>query len=278
MNSALRNPNSKFNENPQLEQLKAEIARLKADLESRDAEARPELSVGYSALLADTYAGSLAYAQPLGEKSVIAAGLDYFSQSAQTAYNSLGDASGKFTPNDIAVQGAWSGRFSGVLAGAGLKIIRSSISAAAGMAAALDFGAQIPHVTDLGEGPVDVGAALSNLGTSIRVGGVSAPLPLSLRAGGLWHVNRAVNSAVDVVLPVDDDPYVSFGLEGILAQTGWKGFLRFGYNQGSARGVDGLAGLTAGGGLDFPKVRFDYAWVPFGELGTTNRIALVYRF
>lgn len=243
-----------------------------------EAQARPELAVGYSALLADTFAGSLAFARPLGEKFVVGGGLDYFSQSPQTAYSTIGDPGGQFTPNDLAVNAAGAARFSPFLAGASVKLIRSSISDASGMAAALDAGMQVPHVTDLGDGAVDVGAAVNNLGTSIRVGGTSAPLPLSVRGGAMWHASPMLNAALDVVLPVDESPYVSFGLEGVLRQQGWKGFLRFGYNQSSGRGVDGLAGIAAGAGADFARFRFDYAWVPFGDLGTTNRIALAYRF
>lgn len=249
-----------------------------AGLGRMEPQARPELAVGYSSLLADTFAGSLAYARPVGEKFVVGGGMDYFSQSPQTAYNTLGDSAGSFTPNDLAVNAAGAVRLSPFLVGASVKLIRSSISDASGMAAALDGGMQVPHATELGDGAVDLAAGFSNLGTSLRVGGTSAPLPLSLRVGALWHASPMANAAVDVVLPVDEAPYVSFGLEGVLKQRSWKGFLRFGYNQSSGRDIDGLSGLTGGAGLDFPLLRVDYAWVPFGDLGTTNRISLAYRF
>jgi hypothetical protein len=56
------------------------------------------------------------------------------------------------------------------------------------------------------------------------------------------------------------------------------GFIRVGYDQSHGRKVDGLTGLTAGGGVELKGFRLDYAWVPFGTLGTTNRFSLAFRF
>jgi hypothetical protein len=241
-------------------------------------EARPELAMGYSDLLSQTYAGSLAYAHPLGAKGVLGVGLDYFSQSPQTAYSSVGDSTGQFTPYDAALGAAYAYRLGSYLLGAGAKLIRSSIADTAGTAFAVDLGFQAPHVIDLGEGPLDAGASINNLGTPMRVGSVSAPLPMTMRLGGQWHIVPTVNAALDLVLPVDNSPYVAFGLEGVMKQNGWKGFLRLGYDMNNGRGVDGLGGITAGVGVDFSRFRLDYAWVPFGDLGTTNRILMVFRF
>jgi len=241
-------------------------------------EAHPELAVGYSDLLAQTYAGSLAYAQPLGAKGVIGVGLDYFSQAPQTAYSSLGDSVGQFSPYDAALNVSYAYRYGSYLLGGGVKLIRESIDDAAGTAFATDLGFQAPHVTTLGDGALDAGASINNLGTAIKVGSVSAPLPMSMRVGGQWHIVPTLNAALDVVLPVDNSPYVAFGLEGVMKQAGWKGFMRLGYDQNNGRGVDGLGGITAGIGVDFNRFRLDYAWVPFGDLGTTNRILMVFRF
>jgi hypothetical protein len=42
--------------------------------------------------------------------------------------------------------------------------------------------------------------------------------------------------------------------------------------------VDGFTGFSAGAGFDFSALRLDYAWVPFGDLGTVNRITIAFRF
>jgi hypothetical protein len=83
---------------------------------------------------------------------------------------------------------------------------------------------------------------------------------------------------LDLNLPVDGDPYVSYGLEAILRQKFWTGALRVGFNQSRGRGIDGISGLTAGAGFDLDTFRFDYAWIPFGDLGMTNKVSLAFRF
>ena len=58
----------------------------------------------------------------------------------------------------------------------------------------------------------------------------------------------------------------------------WVVSLRGGYDQNRTRGVDGFAGFSAGAGFDFSALRLDYAWLPFGDLGSVNRITIAFRF
>lgn len=237
-----------------------------------------ELAASYSALVESTYAGSLAYAKPGFAGGVLGVGVVYFSQTAQTAYNVFGDATGSFAPYDAGLTAAYARRSERLLYGGGVKLLRSDIDGVSGMTAAVDAGLQALHVTELGEGPLDLGATLRNVGPPIKVGAEASPLPMELRGGGLWHANETISAALDLVLPVDADPYVSLGVEAGLRAKGWAGFLRAGFDASRARGIDGLTGLSAGGGLDVGRMRVDYAWVPFGDLGMTNRLALIFRF
>lgn len=238
-----------------------------------------EAAFGYSALLQTTYAGSAAYARPLGGYGTVAAGFDYFSQAAQTAYNTLGTAVGSFTPNDFAVSFGYGRKLGRVLAGGAVKIIRSSIADASGTSAAVDAGVQVLDVTEAGDGAVDAGASISNLGPPIKVGSAASPLPFTGRAGFLWHTSPYVNSMLDVVCPVDESPYAALGIEAVLKQPSWAGALRVGYSSSrSSQQIDGLSGITAGAGLDFQRFRLDYAWAPFGDLGATNLVSVAFRF
>lgn len=237
-----------------------------------------ELALGYSNLLQDTYAGSVAYAKPGVGGGVLGLGAHYFLQSAQTGYNALGDQTGTFAPYDLAVSAAYARRDDRLLWGGGAKVIRSEIDGVSGVSAALDLGVQALHVSEIGDGPLDVGAALRNVGPPIKVGAESSSLPMELRGGGLWHASPNFSAVLDLVLPVDDDPYASFGLEAGVRQKDWAGFLRAGYNVARSRGIEGLTGVSLGAGLDVSRLRVDYAWVPLGDLGTTNRVALVFRF
>lgn len=256
-----------------------------ASLSRVSAEAPSEVSLGYDALLESAYSGSAVYARPLGGEGALAAGLLYASQSAQTKYDALGDAAGKFAPTDLAL-GAWYARRfrdSIGLAG-GLKIIRSALDDQSGTTVAADFGVVARHIADIGEGPFDVGVAVLNIGPPLKLGSVADPLPARFRAGGVWHMSPNFDGGFDVNLPVDQDPYAAFGVEAHVpvlktdSASPWVVSVRGGYDASRTRDVDGLTGLSAGAGFDFASLRLDYAWIPFGDLGTVNRVTIAFRF
>lgn len=241
---------------------------------------RAEASVSYNALLESSYAGAMSYARPLANgRSVWATGLVYHSAGEVQGYDRFGNASGSFSPTDLCLAGAYAHKFEALSAGGALKVIRSEIAGAAGTTFAMDLGVAADRVSAIGEGPVDLGASLRNFGPGIQVGSASDPLPFAIQMGARWHVSPQMALMLDGFMPVDDSPYPALG--GEFTQpfgAASKGQLRFGYNVKRQRSVDGLTGLTAGGGLDLERFRVDYAWVPFGELGTTHKLTLAFKF
>ena len=254
----------------------AALARLEPDSPS-------EASLGYDALIETAYQGRSFWASPLG-RGALGAGLAYASQSPQTKYTSVGDASGTFAPLDVAAGAGYARRLGPVRLGAGLKLIRSSLADRSGSSAAVDFGVLAEHVADLGAGPLDAGASVTNVGPPLKLGATADPLPLNARVGALWRASPTFDVALDAVFPVDADPYAAFGAEARLpaAMVGsarpWAAALRAGYDQNAARAVDGFAGVSFGGGVDLSALRVDYAWVALGALGSANRVALAFRF
>lgn len=247
-------------------------------------ESRQETAADYGRLLETTYAGSAAYARPLGRQGSIGAGVVYAGQSAQTLYDERGDAAGSFRSGDLAAGGAYARRFGGLMAGASLKVIRTSLADRSAAGAALDFGLMAPHASELGEGPLDFGASLSHLGPPLKLGPTADPLPARLRVGGNWRASPVLDAAFDVVLPADQSPFFCFGLEARLPAShmgfnkDWSAALRLGYDQSHGRDVEGIGGVTAGFGVDLSGFRMDYAWLPYGDLGASNRITLAFRF
>lgn len=241
---------------------------------------RPEATVSYNALLESSYAGALGYARPLANgRGVWAAGLVYHSAGEVEGYDRFGNSAGSFSPTDLAVSGAYAHRFELFSAGAALKLVRSEIAGESGMTFAADLGVSAERVSAIGEGPVDFGASVRNLGPGIQVGSAADPLPTAIQFGARWHVSPVMAMMLDGFMPVDADPYPAVG--GEFTQpfgSASKGQLRFGYNVNRQRGLDGLTGLTGGGGLDLDRIRVDYAWVPFGELGTSHKITLAFKF
>lgn len=243
-----------------------------------------EAAFGYDQLLEGAYHGAAAYAQPLGTEAAWGAGLVYASQSAQTYYTGTGDANGTFTPLDLAFGGGAAVRAGSFSFGGGLKVIRSSLADRSAMTAAVDLGATGKHLLDLGEGPLDFGAALTNLGPGLKLGSNSDPLPLRARAGALWHASPTFDAALDLVFPVDQDPYASMGVEArfpaamLGSSKPWTAALRAGYDQNRARGVDGFAGASFGAGVDLSSLRMDFAFLPLGSLGSSARVTFAARF
>lgn len=243
-----------------------------------NAETPADLALSYSNLLEGSYTGAASYAHPRVGPGALAVALQYFSQGAMTSYSSVGDNTGSFAPNDLALTGAYGMTVNRLRMGWALKLIRSSIAEQSGATAALDFGLQADRVADLGDGPLDVGASMSNLGPPMKLGSATSALPFSLRGGAVWRASPNFSAILDLVMPADQTPYVTMGGEIFTRQKGWAGFVRLGFNQARTRSIDGLTGLTAGAGLDLERFRIDYAWVPYGDLGMMNRITLAFRF
>ncbi len=247
-----------------------------AGLARFEEQGESELSFGYSALLETSYAGTVGYARPFANgRGVLGAAFVYFSQASIQGFNTLGNPDGSFTPNDLAFSVYYAKKFERLSLGGGLKFLRSELADVSGSSFAVDFGIQSRRVFDLGEGAVDLGASIRNLGPAIQVGSVSDPLPFVLQVGALWHISPRVQALLDGHLPVDDDPYPSLGLEFLQPMgENLAGALRAGYNLRNDRDVDGLSGVSGGFGVLAGRFRFDYAWVPFGDVGTTHRISM----
>lgn len=249
------------------------LARLEPD-------GRSELSTSFGALLESSYHGTLAYARPLADgRGVVGAGLAYLGQSSIEGFNTVGDPDGSFAPNDLALCAGYARKAGRAGLGAALKLIRSEVADVSGTSFALDLGFQIERVTDIGEGALDFGAGLRNLGPAIKLGSVSDPLPFKFQAGVLWHISPRVNALLDGHLPVDDDPYASLGLEvNYPVNEAFRGSFRAGYNARNERDIDGLTGFAAGIGARIARMRVDYAWIPLGDVGSTHRISLGFLF
>lgn len=247
-------------------------------------ESRQEAAFDYGRLLETYYSGTGAYARPLGRSGAIAAGFVYSGQGAQTRYDAQGNAGGTFRSSDYSIGGGYAHRLGKIYLGGGLKVIRQTLDDRSGTGAAVDLGFMAPHASELGDGPVDLGVAINHIGPPIKLGPTADPLPLRLRVGADWHASPVFDAAWDIVLPSDSSPYLCIGFEARLpaeamgSNKNWSAAARFGYDQSHGRDVDGIGGVTAGVGLDLSGMRLDYAWVPYGDLGTQNRVTLGFRF
>lgn len=239
-----------------------------------------EIGATFSTLLETAYLSSLSYVRAFQDVGALGVGLVHHSQGPITSYNALGDPGDAFHPFDLALNAAFGREFwDDISLGASVKLIHSKLADVSGTGLAVDLGLQVHNAVDTGEGPVDLGVAVQNFGPPFTLGSASDPLPLKIAAGLYWRAHKYWSLMADLNFPVDHDPYVGGGVElQYPFPGGSRGFLRGGYSMRNAQDKKGLSGPTAGIGLDLPRLGFDYAWVPFGDLGTTHRILITFRF
>ncbi len=213
----------------------------------------------------------LDFASPLG----LGASVNYlsFSDVQQTTLNNTsGSGLGDTSLSDLALSAGYGRRLTEDFSvGGGAKYIRETIDQTPRDNVAFDLGAH--YVISRLRG-LSVGAAVQNMGPAVTYDQAHENQPLTYRLGGAYQLDWLGASsalALDVVKERNDAATVSAGVETrvlkVLA-------LRLGYNQSNDAGV----GITAGIGVRVHDFDFDYAIVPFGTLGYSNRASVGYRW
>ncbi len=186
----------------------------------------------------------------------------------------------RITPQDLAVFIAWGATLSrGLDLGIGLKYVSSKIQNSA-ETGAIDLGARwrtwLP-----GDFPYALSLSVANIGGQLKFREFGDPLPLTIAVGQAIKITKGVTATLDFIAPRDRALYPSFGLEWrVPMQQGLSAALRGGFD-GRLTGSNsegGLTGVTLGGGLGIQRWGFDYGWSPAGNLGSTHKLSLSYRF
>ena len=108
--------------------------------------------------------------------------------------------------------------------------------------------------------------------------GKEEKLPMNIKVGTAyrvsdnWLVAMDVNSPNDNAINIGAGTEYNYKLKDNLMLVG-----RAGYNT-KTKDVDGLKGIAAGVGIGYKDLMFDYAFVPFGDLGTTHKAGLSLSF
>jgi len=127
--------------------------------------------------------------------------------------------------------------------------------------------------------PVSVGLAVRDFGQKIKFRNEEDPQPLTIDLGmGANLFNYRLLLAANVAK--SNDSGYRFGLGTEYSPVLTKSFrftLRGGFNTAQTDG-SGAPGISAGAGIGIRQLSFDFAWVPFGDLGNTFRYSLGFRF
>ncbi len=157
--------------------------------------------------------------------------------------------------------------------GTTIKYIYENLFADEAEGFAFDLGVSCKNII----AGLDFGASIKNLGSVSKLRNEATKLPTDLRIGLAYSSDvQSINSILSVIGGVQkytdtDDTHIHAGAEvlydGLLA-------LRLGY----MTGYDSK-GLTAGLGIVWQGINFDYAFTPYSyALGTAHTISLMYSF
>lgn len=166
--------------------------------------------------------------------------------------------------------------------GVSARTVLSNLATQSSIGGALDAGATF---TPFGRS-LSLAVVAQNLGVQSGYSDAADPLPLALRFGAAYSFfdrwdDRTLNLVLDVNKDLNDRLNYNMGAEWwlfhVLAVRGGyqmsEGGQDFSNNDPNAP-----ANFTAGLGFKFGAAQIDYAFVPYGELGVTNRLSLSWKF
>ncbi len=236
---------------------------------------RQEVGFAYNALVLDLDYNYIAYLLPFRQGGTLGVSFQYVDLGSVERREVLAGGGpsavlGSASAHDLALSVTYARTMTDFLdLGATVKIINETLDNTSAGAFAIDLGAKwrppVPGLT--------VGVSIANFGTSLKFVRANEDLPLTLRAGvgyrppsGRWGV-------------VGDLYYVrNHDMEGGIGGEWWAWPEHLVLRAGANTTTDEGSGISLGAGFRWQDITLDYAWVPYGELGDQNTIALAYQF
>ena len=221
-----------------------------------------QFSATYNMWFAGINQGYLGIGFPLSRGGIVAGGVNYVDMGDFDGRDEAGNPTGTFTASALNYQLGYANRLGEKLSwGVSVGGIQDTIADDSKSTYAANLGLIYKSSESL-----SLGLAVQNIGGEL--GG--DPLPFVAKIG-MAYSWKSLLLALDIASPTDNDVYYCAGIEwwimdGIALRAGYK------TNQ------DIGEGFTAGLGFDKGKIRFDYAYVPYGELGDTHKVLLGMNF
>jgi outer membrane protein OmpA-like peptidoglycan-associated protein len=230
-----------------------------------------EICFNHGGLLADGVQENAVFGMRQGSWGSFALSLNYQNSGPFEIRDDFGNLlSGMNTAGELGVQLGW-GRemLPGFYAGASLKAIQKNLAEKKYYIFAGDAGIlwkAFPGLT--------AGIVLLNAGTGLS----GSPLPLGMRAGAAWGFKVSKSNSVVIAAGCEAGQNGEITLNAGFETTAYSILsVRLGYMQGLAPGgLSGFVGITAGLGVSLGDIRFDYAFLPYGELGNMHRAGITY--
>jgi len=211
------------------------------------------------------------FVHPLSPGHSLGASIQYFSpgsvNSTDLNGNSLGSFSGHYGAYSLAYGQSLNDKLSLGVTG---KMINAKIADTSANAYAFD-AATLYKATD----KLNLAAVIANVGTKLTFIDQGDSLPAAFRLGGAYTPIQSLNLTAEGVFAFAGLASAHFGVEYLPAPIV---ALRAGFRSDTTKDLSALAGFSMGIGLHYWGQEFDYAWVPLGDLGSTQYFSLVLHF
>lgn len=234
-----------------------------------------EVSLMHYSLVEGIRFQQLSYGVPTQKRGTFGVGVNVMDYGSISAFDTGGVPNGAVDASNLLITASWANMLhqkSKLSLGLNAKYLRSDLAGFKAAVPMADVGLLLPFETGRLRG-LRLSAGLRNVGPAIKFDREASALPRQFVFGtGFTALGGNLTVALDTIKPNDNDLYVATGLE-------YRIFdmlqLRAGYNT-----LSNLVGngLSYGIGLKFTQWNVDYAFVPFGSLGNTNRISVGVRF
>ncbi len=230
------------------------------------------ISLNHNSYLAGTFEETLLVGLPAGDLGGFAGAVQYVFWGALDERNAFGVDQGTSDDSDIALSLGWgkalSPNFSigAAVYGTQQKIVDTLYSSLSGQAGLL----WIPWK--------DFRAGLVYTGFGTQVSGQSLASDFKAGVSNLFHwgIDKTFLLAFSGYYEPNGVSQLQGGLEAGFQK---NYFIRAGYQLPlSNNQISGFTGFTAGAGVRIESLTLDYAFVPYGDLGTSNRVSLAYDF
>ncbi len=232
-----------------------------------------KLQTGYTIWLEDINHEFIGYAHPL-KKGVI--GINLIGLQVDDIDERTDDTEepiSTFNATDLAVICSYGLKITPEISlGGGVRYINEKIKDNTANGLGVDMG--VIYKPELLKDLI-LGISLTNIGiTELNFIEEGDPLPTEVRIGGAYQLSPLpLNVGVDLSYPNDNDANIHIGVEYLLNPIF---AIRLGYKSGPQ---DVGSGLSAGIGVTYQYLKFDYAYAPYGDdLGDTHRISVGINF
>jgi hypothetical protein len=218
----------------------------------------------------------IAYARK-GNGESLGVALVYLTSGDIAKYDNRGNAVNEsYNVSDSAFIVSYARQIGHLSLGANLKFLNSRLEEELASGVAADVG-----VTGrlFSNDKINFGVVVQNMGEGLEFMRQRYPLPLNIRSGVSFKTfkDRLILTS-DLNLPVDDVMNAHVGAEYRYSM-GVMDFLpRIGYKTTTIGAMNALSGLSLGFGVIYGNISVNYAWVPYWELGDTNRVDVSFKF